>query len=296
MAPANEQHPPGRILSHGVKSALEGSGIGRVGLRMGRSIRSSLQRLGDPFQRKVWLRRIGLPLRNAILLNRPITVSMDGTCVSLVPRGSTASDIWVGLRRESHEIASVLKLLEPGMIVFDVGAGAGLFSIGAAKEIGARRVFAFEPRSSSRDLLRKNLALNRVADVNIFQAALGGSVDEGILRIDIFMRNHNIPRVDVMKVDIEGGELMLFRGARELLARPDAPVILYEGFGFLTRGFDYHPVEILWFLESCGYSLFLLNSETGKISELKPDYQYDSMVLAAKPGHPAHSHLREKLM
>ncbi len=107
------------------------------------------------------------------------------------------------------------------------------------------------------------------------------------------MTNHNVSRVDVIKVDIEGAELMLFRGARDLLQRPDAPVILYEGFGSLTRGFGYHPVEILWFLESCGYTLLLLNSDTGKISDLKPDYQYDSMVIAAKPGHPAYLKLRE---
>jgi hypothetical protein len=98
-----------------------------------------------------------------------------------------------------------------------------------------------------------------------------------------------------MKVDIEGAELMMFRGARELLVRADAPLILYEGFGFLTRGFGYHPVEILWFLESCGYSLYVLDSESGEVSELKPDYQYDSMVIAVKPGHAAFEDLRARL-
>jgi hypothetical protein len=119
-----------------------------------------------------------------------------------------------------------------------------------------------------------------------------GQEDVRITTVDAFMKDRNIPRVDVMKVDIEGAELMMFRGARELLERKDAPLILYEGFGFLTRGFGYHPVEILWLLESCGYTLFLLNSESGEISELKPDYQYDSMVIAAKPGHPAFDRLR----
>lgn len=88
---------------------------------------------------------------------------------------------------------------------------------------------------------------------------------------------------------------MMFRGARELLARADAPLILYEGFGSLTRGFGYHPVETLWFLESCGYSLFVLDSESGAVSEVKPDYQYDSMVIAAKPGHAAFEDLRARV-
>ncbi len=109
------------------------------------------------------------------------------------------------------------------------------------------------------------------------------------------MKDRNLSRVDVMKVDIEGAELMLFRGARELLMRADAPLILYEGFGFLTQGFAYHPVEILWFLESCGYTLFSLNSETGEISELNSNYKYDSMVIAVKPGHAGFTGGRARL-
>lgn len=326
MALANEQHAPDPIFSHGVKSVLEGSGIGRIVLHMGRKIRRLLQKLGDPMQHKAWIRQFGLPVRNAILVNRQITVSLAGIPVFLTPRGSAASDIWAGLRCETHEISFILNILQPGMVFFDVGANAGLFAISAAKRIGGKNVFAFEPCSSTVDLLKRNVLLNRVVDVNVVRTALGASVGEGVLQVnsrgrdglntlgqathpdskvvgredvpittvDTFVSDRNIPRIDVMNVDIEGGELMLFRGARELLTRPDAPVILYEGFGFLTRGFGYHPVEILWFLESCGYTLFLLNSQTGQISELKPDYQYDAMVIAAKPGHSAYSSLRER--
>jgi FkbM family methyltransferase len=266
-------------------------------------------------------------MRNAILLSRPLTVSFSGIPVFLAPHGATAGDIWAGVRCESHEVSFILSVLDPGMIFFDVGANAGLFAISAAKKIGGKTVFAFEPCFSTCELLKRNLALNRLADVNVIQTALGDSVGEGVLQInvrgrdglntlgqathpdskvvgqenvrittlDAFVREHNVPRVDIMKVDIEGAELMMFRGARDLLARADAPLILYEGFGSLTRGFGYHPVETLWFLESCGYSLFVLNSETGEITELKPDYQYDSMVIAVKPGHAAFEDLRARL-
>jgi FkbM family methyltransferase len=325
MTIAKDQYAvPDPILSSGAKNFLEGFTFGRWGLRAGRKIIQCLRKSRDPRQRKMWINRFGLPLRNAMLRNRPLTVSFERFSVMLAPQGATAGDIWAGIRCERHEVSFILSVLEPGMIFFDVGANAGLFAISVAKKIGGGCVFAFEPCSSTFELLKKNLLINCLADVNVFQTALGNSVGQGVLQInargkdglntlgrpthpgsqvvgqedvrittvDAFMKDRNIPRVDVMKVDIEGAELMMFRGARELLERKDAPLILYEGFGFLTRGFGYHPVEILWLLESCGYTLFLLNSESGEISELKPDYQYDSMVIAAKPGHPAFDRLR----
>jgi FkbM family methyltransferase len=318
-----QQTSPDPILDPGVKNFLESFSLGRWGIRAGRQARQWLRALRDPVQHRIWMRQWILPLRNLAVWNRPITLSIDGISVRMVPRGETAGDIWAGLRCETHEVSFILDVVEPGMTFFDVGANAGLFAMVAAKKIGAKNVFAFEPCSATCDLLRQNLRLNHLQEVSVTQAAVGESVSEGVLQvnsrgrdalntlgqpvhpysevvgqekvrittIDAFTAEHQIPRVDVMKVDIEGAELMLFRGARELLQRADAPVILYEGFGFLTRGFGYHPVEILWLLESCGFTLLLLDGDTGKISALDSGYQYDSMVIAVKPGHPAYQRL-----
>jgi FkbM family methyltransferase len=319
MALAKEdQIAPEHLVSPAIKGFLESSSLGRWWVRAGRRIVQFGRKVRDTELHKDWLSRYILPLRNAVLLNRPLAVSFEGIPVRLEPRGAVAAQIWTGLRCESHEVSFVLSVLGPDMIFFDVGANAGLFAITTAKKIGGGQVYAFEPCSSTCRLLQENLQLNGLANVHVEQAALGDSIGKGVLQVnargrdglntlgrathphsrvvaqeevpvttvDTFLKERGIPRVDVMKVDIEGAELMLFRGARGLLERADAPLILYEGFGFLTRGFGYHPVEILWFLESCGYSLFALNSETGETSELKADYRYDSMVIAAKPGHP----------
>ncbi len=321
MALAKDQRAvPDRALPPAVKDFLEGFKFGRLGLRAGRRIVRTIQALR--VQRALWMRQFGLPLRNAMFLNRPITVSFNEISVRLVPRGQIAGFFWTGLRFENQEVLLILSALAPGMIFFDVGANVGLFAISAAKKISGNGVFAFEPCSSTYGLLKQNLLLNGLADVNAVQIALGDVVGDGALQInsrgrdglntlgkalhpesrvvgheqvhittvDVFMNRHNVPRVDVMKVDIEGAELMLFRGARNLLERADAPLILYES-GFLTLGFGYHPAEVPRFLKACGYTLLLLNSETGEITDLKSDYQYDSMVIAVKPGHPAYPRL-----
>jgi FkbM family methyltransferase len=328
MAIAKDRYAvPTPLLPPEVKNFLAGFKVGSLGLRACRKFIQILRMSRDSVQRKLWISRFCLPLRNAMLMNRPLTVSFDGIPIRLAPHGEVAGDVWTQLRRERQDDSFLLTALKPGMIFFDVGANVGLFAISVAKKLGGKGVFAFEPCSSTYGLLKQNLLLNRLADVNVAQIALGDSVGEGVLQInvrgkdglnslsqathpsskvvgqegvrittvDAFMKDQNISRVDVMKVDIEGAELMMFQGARDLLERADAPLILYEGFGFLTRGFGYHPVEILWFLESCGYTLFLLNSETGEISELKPDYQYDSMVIAIKPGHAGFEDMRARL-
>ena len=319
---------PDPLLSPGTKTFLESFGLGRWGLRAGRATRRLLRNVRDPVQHKIWMGQLVFPIRNLVLRNRPITISAGDFSVQMVPEGSTACDSWTGLRCERQEVSFILSVLEPGMTFFDVGANAGLFAVSAATNIGGDRVFAFEPCSSTCELLKQNLQLNRVADVaNVEQMALGDSAGAGVLQVnvrgkdilnplsnashhdqhavrqenvriitvDTFMEEHDIPRVDVMKVDIAGAELMMFRGARRLLERVDAPAILYEGLGSHTRGFGYHPVEILWFLESCGYTLFSLSSDTGAVAELRPDYQYDLIVIAAKPGRPTYEKLRTRM-
>jgi FkbM family methyltransferase len=152
-----------------------------------------------------------------------------------------------------------------------------------------RSVYRSTRRQKSCDDARARGGLNTLGEAILPNSKAPAST------VDAFMRHHNIPRVDVMKVDLLGAELMVFRGARGLLERADAPLILYNCEGVLTRGFGYHPVEILWLLESFGYTLFVLNGKTGEISELQADYRYDSITIAAKPSHAAYAQLRARL-
>ena len=269
--------------------------------------------------------RLRLGTRNLLLHNRPISVHVANIPFLLVPKGATAEHFWTGLRFERRELEFILAVLEPGMTFFDIGANAGLFALAAAKKMGQGKVYAFEPCQWTYQLLEQNLRLNGVNNVAAVRTALGDYVGEAVLQLnvagqdglntlgrpthpdsqvvgqekvpittlDTFIEAKAIPRVDAMKVDIEGAELPVFRGAQKLLGRRDAPLILYEGYGFNTRGFGYHPVETMWLLEDCGYSLFALDTATGRVAPRLPGNEYDAMVVGVKPEHPYYRKVAE---
>jgi len=156
--------------------------------------------------------------------------------------------------------------LKEGDIVIDAGAYVGIFSIFAAKKIGNKgKVYAFEPNYEARQLLKENLKLNDIKNVEVMPFALGktgfksielstppdnlgnssGAIDqEGTnesaiqTSIDNFVENNNIKKVDFIKSDIEGMERDLLFGARNTIKkfkprlaictyhRPDDPEIL----------------------------------------------------------------------
>jgi FkbM family methyltransferase len=161
-------------------------------------------------------------------------------------------------------IGPLLEFLRPGGVALDVGANIGLVTVPltlAAKQKGGR-VIAFEPFRRNVELIRENLRLNRVEDfVTIIEAGLSSTphdaelllredfelgaetgnasvaedgIDERFQRVAIrletldgLMPTLGNPRVDVIKVDIEGHEDRFLEGATKTLAA-FRPVILME--------------------------------------------------------------------
>jgi hypothetical protein len=103
------------------------------------------------------------------------------------------------------------------------------------------------------------------------------------------IQQHSPSRVDVLKLDAAGRELFVLRDAASLLERPDAPVVLY-GNADLTSNFGYHPVETMWLLQRYGYRFFMVGA-SGRITPLPGSPPRDTMLIAAKPGHPLYPSL-----
>jgi FkbM family methyltransferase len=258
--------------------------------------------------------------RNLVTGNAPIQGSAGGTVFQMLPEGAIAFHTWSGLRFERAELEFILRMLQPGMTFFDIGANIGVFSLAAGERLWGQpsTIYAFEPCPSTFAILEKNLLKNELTKVRAVQVALSDQTGEAHLYVnadlkdalnsledpshsdaevvgreavrtvtlDDFVVREHLPRVDLMKVDVEGAELLVFRGGRKLLQRPDAPLILYEGYSWCTAGFHYHPVELMWHLEALGYELFILDPESGAVRQRIPGESYDAMMVAVKKSHP----------
>jgi FkbM family methyltransferase len=181
------------------------------------------------------------------------------------------------------ELLYLDRLLSPGMTFVDVGACYGVYTLVAAKLVGAKgRVIAFEPASRSYAVLQENIKLNGLANVRPYRVALSDrigfsrlyhqpdpgrnslGVPEGISgapeevetnTLDSVLGSGPSERVDVMKLDVEGAEELVFRGAREILTTAH-PAIIFEVNPEAVTALGLSPRGAWDILDRMGYSTF----------------------------------------
>jgi FkbM family methyltransferase len=210
---------------------------------------------------------------------------------------------------EPNEFAFLDRILQPGMTFLDAGANDGLYSVFAAKRVGSEgTVWAFEPSSRELERLRHNLDLNgltaRVFPVALAdtttreeltigdwehagQNTLGGfghaqveaarreKVD--VRRLDDLVDEAAPARIDVVKLDVEGAEFRLLRGALSTLRRY-RPVLLFELFEESLRSQGSSRDEVLDLLRSEGFLLYAFQPETGLPAPAAAGVFSDNMV------------------
>ena len=184
-------------------------------------------------------------------------------------------------------------ILNSGDVIIDVGANSGLYSIFYSKLVGENgEVHSFEPDRDTYRLLRENLELNNCDNVRTYNFALSNEecdikmVPFNPEDIDIKLRNgdsfkymqqvssefdekSNIikavklddieelklkSKIDVIKIDVEGAELLVLQGAVNMILK-HRPIIIFELFGKWTSRFNYRPYELLVFLNKLNYQM-----------------------------------------
>jgi len=180
--------------------------------------------------------------------------------------------------------------LKPGAVFLDIGAHHGVYSVVAAKKLGANGIVAaFEPSVREYRRLRMHLRLNRLGSVRAEPLALGSAactqkffqitngdntrggfrppasedrvseISVETVRLDDYVSQFPLARVDFVKLDVEGGEREVLRGASSVLTK-FRPILICEILDATTQAWGYKAREIIQMLESFDFAWFDIRS------------------------------------
>lgn len=187
---------------------------------------------------------------------------------------------------EPDEAWLIDRLLRAGDVFVDVGANEGFHTLVGSLRVGAKgMVIAFEPVPPTIQRLRRNLQLNDRRNVEVIEAACvaapteiklsrrtsekssgvfsmrhqdgeswtaqGVSMDDALMPVQKPIR--------LVKMDIEGAEMLALRGFTNHLTRPDSPLVLCEVTDGFLKAMDASAKVLYEFMSSFGYRPYLLH-------------------------------------
>lgn len=223
-------------------------------------------------------------------IDKDITMKVD------ISKAMGAAFYWMGFH-ELNEWRFLNRYLQPDMVFADIGANQGEFSLFAAKRLTKGRVLAFEPVDFFYNLLRENIQRNQYPNIDTFHYGLSNEVKqlpiymgqtgagehEGLATI--FQSNQrarfiqnielkvldeqvsllNIQRLDFMKIDVEGAEMLVLKGAQKTIER-FRPLIMLEINHATYQAAGYTVPDVIAFFKSLRYTLNVMT----KNGTLKP--------------------------
>jgi FkbM family methyltransferase len=198
---------------------------------------------------------------------------------------------------ESAELGFVKRTLQAGDVFLDIGANGGIFTALAARCVGPTgHVYAFEPGEPEQALLEQNIVRNHLTNVTVFRGAVSnqtGTANLAVARdgalnslaktehplqsikewrpvptitLDEYLARERVPKVDFVKMDVEGAEKLVLDGAVKLLGAAQKLTILFEAFDLNAKGFGYTVAQLLESLWAQGFALGYLQAQGALVS------------------------------
>jgi FkbM family methyltransferase len=205
-------------------------------------------------------------------------------------------------------------LIKPGNVVFDVGANLGILTLLFSKIVGlSGQVHAFEPNPNVMTHLRSAVARKSATNVILNETALGrmhgvimlktpesnqgeGSITKWrdaahipqtnvpLMRLDDYVLEHGLNRIDFLKIDVEGAEIEVLLGAQSVLKNLQPKVIVFEDSD--RKGSE--PTEPMKMLSSFGYRFLSIPKHLMKVTPaiIKPGAKIEGWdIVAATAGN-----------
>jgi FkbM family methyltransferase len=231
----------------------------------------------------------------------PTVVPYIGETVLLSEKNSNSVTkcVFYGLQ-EFNEMGFFLHVLRAGDLFCDVGANAGTFTV-LASGVAKANSIAFEPAPSVFRRLSQNVWINNLSDrVELHQVAVGSRADSAFLTTDLNTFNHVVPesrsntsevRVETLdtllagrapfalKIDVEGFELEVLRGARKTLGDPQVSVVLLEIAEHLQR-YGANRNDVINELERNGFLPYTYDPLSRRLLQRLPqDEEYNFLFI-----------------
>jgi FkbM family methyltransferase len=183
---------------------------------------------------------------------------------------------------EKPESLVWLEFCNSADVIFDVGANVGYYSLLAASD-PLKQVFSFEPVSFTFEKLRRNIALNKFRNVTAVRSVVSNraeaikiyfrdSLNMGMssvvpsqentafeevqgITLDEFVRQKEIKRVDLVKIDVEGSEVLVLEGMKSVLTH-SRPALMMEVTQETLERFGYTVENLYKYLGDLGYQAY----------------------------------------
>jgi FkbM family methyltransferase len=179
---------------------------------------------------------------------------------------------------EVHTYLAMEKLVKKNMIVLDIGANMGAHCLNMAKLVGKKgKVIAFEPMKPVFEKLQKNLDLNKFENVKLEQIALAEKNEIKkiyfnhsytskktkskkteqikLMTLDTYFNKNKIEKVDFIKLDVDGYEYKILKGAKKTLKK-FKPIIIMELGKYTLESVGDNIKDLIDYLFSLNYKFY----------------------------------------
>ena len=235
---------------------------------------------------------------------RTVVALIDGITYELDLNEGIDSEIYYTGCYKASTSTIINKLCKKDFTILDIGANIGAYTFRFAKLAGPKgKVIAFEPMSWAFTKLKRNMELNNFGNVFLERLALsnrskdnqevnfacswpitdgGGSKHPLILRstlmrdvtnvitLDDYVAKKGIGKIDLIKLDVDGYELRVLRGAVETL-KVHTPIILMELAVYTIEEVGDSVTDLISLLQSRGYKFY-------SIKDMKEYPRINSMI------------------
>jgi FkbM family methyltransferase len=215
---------------------------------------------------------------------RGVPVEVGGECLLLSPE--LVNMAWDQLEFESY--VAFRDFIHPGDVIYDVGAHFGTYSLIGSRLVGAEGlVVSYEPNLETLEYFRRHIVYNRCGSNILLREACCGdrsgyveffsdddpkSGASGLIPLG-GKRQISVPMVrlddeakslgrypSLIKIDVEGGEMMVLQGAESIL-QYQRPVLLLSLHPKALIEINLSPDSILSYLRDLGYNLRVLSED-----------------------------------